>query len=90
MEEENWEKFIEQFKIKYQTIGYIQSPAFSNIQIHFNHYGLRHLLFKIRKLRSRGDIRRRIFLLPYAINILKNDKTVTVLSSICSKEFEDD
>jgi hypothetical protein len=76
MEEENWDEFIEQFKDTYQKIGYVRCPAFPDEQIHFNHYGLKHLLFKGRKLRLRGDIRRRIFLLPYAIMILKNNNNI--------------
>lgn len=76
MIEENWKEFLTKIKNTYKDIGYITCPAFHDENIHFNHYGFKHILFKTRKFRARSDIRRRFFLLPYAVLILKNNKDI--------------
>src|SRR5690349_1756111 len=76
MSQRNWKEFIKNTKSKYRKIGQIQSPAFFNEKVSFNHYGFKHLFYKDRKFRIKPDVKRRLFLLPHAIRILKYKKEI--------------
>jgi hypothetical protein len=71
----DWQKYLENETEKYKKLGYVECPAFSNEKIYFNHYGLRHLVYKGEKVRTKEEIIKRFKLLPYVSNILKKVKS---------------
>ncbi len=76
MEPNDWRKYLIDEKDKYKKLGHVKCPAFDNEKVYFNHYGLHHLIFKDKKLRSKNDVAERFGLLSYAPNILKGVKSI--------------
>ena len=74
--DENWKKYIEEQKEKYNEIGQITCPVFGNELIHFNKYGFNHLVRKGRFMRPRNEQRKRFNLLPYALFILEKNHPI--------------
>jgi hypothetical protein len=62
---------IEQAKEKYKKIGYVICPAFDNEKIYFNHYGIKHLVFKGRIPRPKDEVSIRFQLLFFSYALLK-------------------
>jgi len=68
----------------YSKIGTIQCPALNDI-ISFSKWGFKHLIYKGRIPRTRGEQKRRFVLLPYATQIIKNPQAIILYEE---KEIE--
>ena len=73
MEDEYYKEFIRKSKDYYKNIGYIECPAFNNERIYLTNRGFNHLIKKDRKYRSKVEQIRRLVLIPYIVDILKNN-----------------
>ncbi len=71
----NWKEYLKEEEEKYKKLRFIKCPAFNDEEVHFNYYGLRHLIYKGEKLRTKDEIIKRFNLLPFTPNILKIIKT---------------
>jgi hypothetical protein len=72
----NWKDYLKNEETKYKKLGNIKCPAFNNEEIHFNYYGLRHIVYKGEKVRTKEEIIKRFGLMPYISNILKKAKSI--------------
>ncbi len=77
MLDENWRKFIEEEKRKYNIIGQISCPAFPHEKVHFNKHGFKHLIWKGQKARVRTEQKERLALLPLVKSILENTTEIS-------------
>ncbi len=78
MQNEEFGDLIKKVKEHYKKIVSIESPAFGNEKIYFNHYGFDHLIMKQRKYRTSEEIKRRFRLMDDVTYILH--KTTTIFS----------
>jgi hypothetical protein len=69
---ESHSKLIKNAKEKYEQIGYLKCPAFSNEKVYFNKHGFNHLLRKGKTARSLEQQNRRIVLLDSVKEIIMN------------------
>ncbi len=73
---QDWKEYLKNEEIKYKKLGNIKCPAFNNEEIYFNYHGLRHIIYKGGKVRTKEEIIKRFSLVPYISNILRKIKSV--------------
>jgi hypothetical protein len=71
MQEKDWVQFIRKAKEDYNKIGAISCPAFDNELVYFNKYGWNHIIRKNGEVRSMEQQKRRILLIPFAVEIIR-------------------
>ncbi len=71
------EDFIKKIREKYERIGSMSCPAFSNARIYFNNDGFNHLVSKEGKPRKYSDLMRKLHLFEFVPNIISFNSTCT-------------
>lgn len=74
MKKEHFNKALNEKKKQYYKIGQITCPAFGNETVHFNHHGLRHIIWKHGTPRNISDQKRRLSLIHQATKILTSSQ----------------
>jgi hypothetical protein len=77
---------IKKYYNEYKKIGHIECPAFGNEKVYFNKKGFRHLIYKNNDRRSDYEYIRRLGLIKYSSNIVKNSMKYTELRKMILNE----